>query len=210
MNNRIRLGILFSIIGIIFLCVGISYSFFYRGLDEVSKSPSGKITFVYTGVAGAGNKINLTESIPVSDEVGKKQIVSENYLDFKIISSISNYYNIPYEITVRKQKDSVLDDTLVKVYLTELSETGEKELFLTTFDALKQTEKINVEKYIEKTLYQNNISPNSSNYEKSFRLRMWIDSSKVNNFDNGILQTFVVTVNVYANGAVVINEQANN
>jgi len=101
------------------------------------------------------------------------------------------------------------------VYLTEISGEEEKETELTTssgkvktFDILKQTEVISASEEIEKTIYQGQIPANTADFEKSFRLRIWVSSNAVG-ISNQDLEKIVgntlfdVELNVYASAKTV-------
>lgn len=210
--KKIVIGIFFGILGIISVTLGISYSFYdyiKEGAEENIIS-SEKITFLYKKNDDVGNGIFIQDAFPISEEQGKKLSGTQEYFDFKIMNN-STSYNIPYEITVRKNKNSTLNEKFIKIYLTELDGDNEKEKLLNTFSQLPQTEKVSKEKqYVEKTIYRDEILKNQSNYEKKFRLRIWLDqsyseenSSQLNN------NFFSITVNVYATGVSVISEENN-
>ena len=168
-----------AILGILFITAGISYAFFTysrEGLEE-NTIESGAITFHYQEDS---RSISLTNAMPISDEAG---IAQENYFDFTITSKTSNTIKIPYYVTVkRKGNDSSLD-TSVKLYLTEVNNNVETPL---TLENDKQISKYSeLATYVndslnitaaknEKSLYRGIVPANSANYEKHYRLRMWL------------------------------------
>ncbi len=214
MNRKIELGILLGIIGLISLTFGVSFSFFHYtnvGAQE-NIITSGEITFLYTETSGVGNGISLTDAYPMSDSSGTNQSINDQYFDFKITSTESSNYDVPYEVTARKNKKSTLDDSKVNVHLIELDDNSEKDLLSDTFSQLNQTEKVEEEKYVEKTLYQGEISANNVHYEKNFRLRMWVDkeNTQLNVINQpSSNQTFTIMINVYSNGTVVMSDEKN-
>ncbi len=213
MNNRIIMGFVISIIGVIILTLGISFSFYdyiTKGIED--NILSSKVVFLYSEVMGVGKGITIQNAMPVSDTQGKNLSGTQQCFDFQIINNISNLYDIPYEITIRKDKDSTLEDHMIKVYLTELQDVIEQEVLFDNFDALKQTEQIEEVKDIEKTIYQGKIAAKQDYYQKQFRLRIWIDGDQESVLDDSnsySKETFTVMVNVYANGASVIAEEDN-
>ncbi len=195
---------LVAVLSLVLITVGVSYSLFTYSKTGVTDNvvKTGKINFLYTEVSGIGKGISLTDAFPISDEEGKLQTGEGKVFDFKITSTIEMNSSISYEVTVRKKSDSTLAEDKVKLYLTEVDGI-EKELLLDNYYNLEQTSTKVPDGVVEKTIYEGTVPANTSNYEKNFRLRMWIDSDT--DFSDGDMnnKTFTVTVNVYANGKVV-------
>ena len=195
---------LIGIISLIVITVGVTYAFFNYSrtgtTDNVVKT--GGITFLYTEVSGVGKGISLTEAYPVADSIGKVQVGEGKVFDFKVTSNISMNSNIGYQVTARKKTGSTLANSAVKVYLTEVNGT-EQELLLSKYSELSQTDKVDSSKFDERILYEATVPANTANYEKNFRLRMWVDENT--DFTDGSMndKTFTLTVNVYADGKVV-------
>ena len=201
---------LIAIISLIIITVGVTYAFFNYAKEGTTDNTiqTGTITFLYTEVSGVGKGISLTEAYPVADSIGKVQIGEGKVFDFKVTSNISMNSSIGYQVTARKKTGSTLDDSAVKVYLTEVNGT-EQELLLSKYSELSQTDRVDANKYIEKVLYESRVPANTSNYEKNFRLRMWVSDDT--DFSDGSMndKTFTLTVNVYADGQVVTSEEQN-
>ena len=195
---------LVAIISLVVITVGVTYAFFnYAKIGTTDNTvKTGSITFLYTEVSGVGKGISLTEAYPVADSIGKVQTGEDKGFDFKVTSTISMNSNIDYQITARKKSDSTLANNAVKLYLTEVSGT-EQELLLSKYSELQQTDKVDSSKYDERILYEATVPANTSNYEKNFKLRMWVDENT--DFSDGSMndKTFTITVNVYADGKVV-------
>ena len=195
---------LIAIISLIVITVGVTYAFFNYAKEGTTDNTiqTGSITFLYTEVSGVGKGISLTEAYPVADSIGKVQVGEGKVFDFKVTSNISMNSNIDYQVTARKKTGSTLANSAVKVYLTEVSGT-EQELLLSKYSELSQTDKVDISKYDERILYEATVPANTSNYEKNFRLRMWVDENT--DFSDGSMndKTFTLTVNVYADGKVV-------
>ena len=206
MKNKKKqiINTLIAIISLIVITVGVTYAFFNYSrtgtTDNVVKT--GGITFLYTEVSGVGKGISLTEAYPVSDSIGKVQVGEGKVFDFKVTSNISMNSSIGYQVTARKKTGSTLANNAVKVYLTEVNGT-EQELLLSKYSELDQTDKVDISKYDERILYEATVPANTSNYEKNFRLRMWVSDDT--DFSDGSIndKTFTLTVNVYADGKVV-------
>ena len=195
---------LIAIISLIVITVGVTYAFFNYSrtgtTDNVVKT--GGITFLYTEVSGVGKGISLTEAYPVADSIGKVQTGEGKVFDFKVTSNISMNSNIGYQVTARKKTGSTLANSAVKVYLTEVNGT-EQELLLSKYSELSQTDKVDISKYDERILYEATVPANTANYEKNFRLRMWVDENTDFSDESMNDKTFTLTVNVYADGKVV-------
>ena len=201
---------LIAIISLIVITVGVTYAFFNYAKEGTTDNTiqTGSITFLYTEVSGVGKGISLTEAYPVADSIGKVQTGEGKVFDFKVTSNISMNSSIGYQVTARKKTGSTLDDSAVKVYLTEVNGT-EQELLLSKYSELSQTDRVDANKYTEKVLYESRVPANTSNYEKNFRLRMWVSDDT--DFSDGSMndKTFTLTVNVYAYGKVVTSEEQN-
>ena len=195
---------LIAIISLIVITVGVTYAFFNYAKEGTTDNTikTGSITFLYTEVSGVGKGISLTEAYPIADSIGKVQVGEGKVFDFKVTSNISMNSNIGYQVTARKKTGSTLANSAVKVYLTEVNGT-EQELLLSKYSELDQTDKVDSSKFDERILYEATVPANTANYEKNFRLRMWVDENT--DFSDGSMndKTFTLTVNVYADGKVV-------
>ncbi len=206
MKNRKKQIIitLVAIISLIVITVGVTYAFFNYAKEGTTDNTikTGSITFLYTEVSGVGKGISLTDAYPVADSIGKVQVGEGKVFDFKVTSNISMNSNIDYQVTARKKTGSTLANSAVKVYLTEVSGT-EQELLLSKYSELSQTDKVDISKYDERILYEATVPANTPNYEKNFRLRMWVSDDT--DFSDGSMndKTFTLTVNVYADGKVI-------
>ncbi len=212
------LWMLVALVSLAVITLGISVAFFNYTKEGTTENTvtSGTITFLYTEVSGIGKGIQISDAYPMTDEQGKEQTGQGSYFDFKITSQTTSNISIPYEVTARKSNDSTLDDQVVRLYLTELNGDEEKEILLENYSKLQQTGQETAKGYTEKTIYTDKVPAKQSNYEKNFRLRMWIDektdfSGKEEETGNVTYpyngKTFTLTVNVYSNGNVVTKEE---
>ena len=203
-NKKTVIVTLVAIISLIVITVGVTYAFFnYAKIGTTDNTiKTGTITFLYTEVSGVGKGISITEAYPVTDSIGKVQVGEGKVFDFKVTSNISMNSSIGYQVTARKKTGSTLANSAVKVYLTEVNGT-EQELLLSKYSELDQTDKVDSNKFDERILYEATVPANTSNYEKNFRLRMWVSDDT--DFTDGSMndKTFTLTVNVYADGKVV-------
>ena len=174
---------------------------------------------MYDEKEAVGNGITIADAYPMSDANGMIQTGANNIFDFQVLATTTGNANIPYEITARKKDTSDDIDGNVKIYLTELTSDTEKAAPLTMngdtvrkFSELTDTTTAVGDGIVEKTIYRDTVSAGTTDYEKNFRLRMWIsddtDFSPVEDEDGNDNypmndKTFTVTVNVYANATVV-------
>ena len=195
---------LIAIISLIVITVGVTYAFFNYAKEGTTDNTiqTGSITFLYTEVNGVGKGISLTDAYPIADSIGKVQVGEGKVFDFKVTSNIEMNSSIGYQVTARKKTGSTLANSAVKVYLTEVNGT-EQELLLSKYSELDQTDKVDSSKFDERILYEATVPANTANYEKNFRLRMWVSDDT--DFTDGSMnnKTFTLTVNVYADGKVV-------
>lgn len=216
-----RMLLVLSLFLLIAVTAGVSYAFFnYVKLGSTENIiTTGTITFLYDEKDASGNGIIITDALPTTDVNGKVLTGNNNTFDFKVLSTTTGNTNISYEVTARKKSDSTVPDTAIKLYLTEVGNDIETPAPLTLrdtsvarFSELNQTT-INVgDGTVEKTIYKGNIPASSTDYEKNFRLRMWIaddtDYSPTQDSEGNDIypmnnKKFTVSVNVYANANVV-------
>jgi len=208
MNKKKNLIItLLAVLTVIIITGGVTYAFFSYTKTGTTDNvlTTDTITFLYTEVDGVGNGIKIENAFPMSDEKGKVLTKTSEYFDFKVTSKTASTLAIPYEVTARKSKDSDDIDEYIRVYLTK-GETNE-EVLLENYSQLTQTQKVDENKWTEKTIYTGKVPSNTPDYEESFRLRMWLDEKT--RFDTTDMndKTFTLTVNVYANAKVVTEEE---
>ena len=201
-----RKKVLFSILGILLLVlatVGVTFAVFtYTKLGTTENIvTTGTLKFLYTENTGVGNGINISDALPVSDEVGKSYSTENYVFDFSVEATNSGTEEIPYEVTLRKKNTSTLNESNVKVYLTDMTEQTDIKLAgPILYSDLGQTI-VDVGEEIEKTIYNGTVLGGELNYKKDFRLRMWIDENS--NYDSISGKTFTILVNVYSNAEVV-------
>ena len=202
-KKRVLILSIIGVISLIIVTIGITYAVFtYTKLGTTDNTvTSGTLKFLYTENTGVKTGIKLTNALPISDTQGKVLDGDNNVFDFSIEATNTGADAIPYEVTLRKKDTSTLKEDYVKVYLTDRTETTEKEeLEPTNFNKLIQTN-IDVGSEIEKTIYNGSVDGNTTNYKKDFRLRMWVDDTE----DSGDIYSkeFTAMVNVYSNAKVI-------
>ena len=197
-KDRIRY-VLYIIMFLILLFVstfGITVSFYKGGSKEPQQIETDpipdKIIFTYSDVDGGGSGINIINAAPTSDSKGKIMIGKGEYFDFSITTT-SNNTDLLYKILIKKDKQSTLDNSNVKVYLTAVSGSYEKGVVLTTIDRLPQETIDGTNYYV---LYSKELGKGIENYSDFYRLRMWVKEDATNFED----KKFMLKVDVTASG----------
>lgn len=210
-RNYVVLGL--ALVALIVITCAVTYAFFnYAQAGSTDNSiTTGTITFIYEEVEQNGAGISITDAFPMTDEAGKALTGAGKVFNFTIKSVNSTSNSIPYEVTARKSLDSDLAEEAVYLYLTEVEGTNETEKLFDLYSNLTQTS-LNVPAgTVEKTIYSDTVAASNTNYEKDFRLRMWIpndiefytkdtNGNDVYGYND---KSFKITVNVYAEAEVV-------
>ena len=185
MKEKKILIVVFAVLGFILLVTAATYAWFSYAKEGIKGNTirSGSIKFHYAeGLQG----ISLVDAMPMTDAQGKAQT---NYFEFDITSKTSNTVEIPYDITVRRSGTGTNMDGVVKVYLTEVTGTGNNEVE-TPINLLTNQNVVTVSQLTtytnaavsidatknEKKLTTETVPVGSTNYNAKYRLRMWISS----------------------------------
>lgn len=175
-----------------FSVFGITYSVYKGDLDD-NEINTDQILFTYTDVDKVGNGIYLKNAVGIPDKLGKMMVGSKQYFDF-FVTATTNKRNIMYYVLVNKEDKSTLQNENVRIYLTELMGSREKEVVLEDFSDLK-TKKLNGKTYY--VLYKKKLVHPLENHTDSYRLRMWVKED-AKNYEN---RNFSVKIDVYAEQA---------
>ncbi|MGN0992497.1 MAG: hypothetical protein ACI4PE_00950 [Bacilli bacterium] len=162
-DNKRRKVTISLVIILLMLCVGISFAVWNYGfLGQINKLETGEISLEL--LESNTNLINITNQLPISDNEGK----TLDTFDFAVTTKASRDMNLGYEIKIEKLSASSgytsLNDSQVKVYLTDYSDN---ELISPT----KISELSNYSLY-GKT---NTHSKDLTKITDKFKLRVWID-----------------------------------
>ena len=173
---------LVALLGIVLITAGATYAWFSYSKSGAKENTisAGSITFHYTeGAQG----LSLNDAMPMTDNQGKAQ---NTYFDFTITSKTSSTVEIPYDITVRRSGTGTNMDNVVKVYLTKVNNdveipveivTGKQIATVSELSTyLNSTLNIDISKN-ERRLIRETVPTNSSNYNQTYRLRMWISDT---------------------------------
>ena len=177
-NNNSK-QVLLSVLGVAILVVavvGVSFAAFSYSKtgEKVNTITTGTISMNY--VEGE-NAINLTNALPMTDDVGKALADTNQYFDFTVSANITGTTTINYAVTAQEANDeeeATIPNTGVKVYLTDmdndldtqiLAPTKVSELTATTGSEASGTPS---GQYI---LTTGTFSATSSH---DYRLRMWV------------------------------------
>ena len=191
--------VLLSVLGVAILVVavvGVSFAAFSYSKtgEQVNTITTGTITMSYSEDT---NGINLIDALPMTDEQGKALAGENNVFEFTVGATITGTTTINYAVTATKEADSTLDDTAVKVYLTDITSGGDTEVLEPT--------KVST---LQKTTSDVSGAPNgqykltsgtfNTTTTKKYRLRMWVadDYSSL-----GTSGTYKLRVNVYGAAA---------
>ena len=182
--NKKSTGLLLSILGVISLVLitaGVTYAFFSYAKEGTTENTitTGTITFYYDELEGAGNGIQITDALPMSDTDGKALTGNNNVFNFKVTSTVSGNTNIPYTVTARKKSDSTLSSDQVKLYLeANGSESGTnytvQDGTVKLFSELSPTSVQVPDGTEERTIFAGTVPANTPDYAENFTLKMWV------------------------------------
>ena len=198
--------VLLSVLGVAILVVavvGVSFAAFSYSKtgEKVNTITTGTITMEYTEDT---NGINLTNALPMSDGVGTSLSGSasgqEQYFDFSVNASITGTTTINYVITAKKEAESTLPDTAVKVYLTDMDGSADTQILAPTkMSAITKTTSTDTTKTgAPADQYKLHEDTFTTTNTREYRLRMWVADDFT---DLGTSQTYKIRVNVYGKAA---------
>lgn len=182
--------LLIFLLVLFFATFSITFSIYKGNSGENSEIITDKIIFSYSDVDQVGNGININDAMPITDTIGKTLIGKSQYFDFNVNATSKNT-NILYKILVKKSDVSTLADSKVRIYLTELFGSFEREVILTDFSNLKRLTLNGIDYYV---LAEKKLNKGIENYTDYYRLRMWIREDAVDFLD----QKFSIKVDVHA------------
>ena len=193
--------VLLSVLGVAILVVavvGVSFAAFSYSKtgEKVNTITTGTISMNYVEDE---NAINLTNALPMTDDVGKALADTNQYFDFTVSADITGTTTINYAITAAKvTPDSTLPDDAVKVYLTDMDGTADSQILAPTkVSGLTPTtgSEPSGTPSGQFILHTGTFNATSSH---DYRLRMWVaDDYTV----TGASQTYKLRVNVYGAAA---------
>ena len=199
-NNNSK-QVLLSVLGVAILVVavvGVSFAAFSYSKTgtQVNTITTGTISMSYDE---GDNAINLTNALPMTDEVGKALSDTNQYFDFTVGANITGTATINYAITATKvEGESTLPDTAVKVYLTDMDGTADDQILAPTkvseLTATTGSEPSGTPSG-QFILHTHTFNATSSH---DFRLRMWVADDYVVTGDS---QSYKLKVNVYGAAA---------
>lgn len=160
---------------------------------------AGMLSFSFNEDAFLGNGINIENALPTSDERGKILNSTSQYFDFSV-NALATIAPLSYQVVVIKQDNSTFKEENVKIYLTLRNGTTETPSPLVldgskvvTYNQLQNS--INNE---GKVVYNGVVPKSESEYNQSFRLRMWISEDVDVVGESFSNKTFSVKVKVVA------------
>ena len=186
------------IISLVLLVSGITFALYSNLLTGTTSNVinTGTLYFTYTEGDFVTNGIKIDNAFPISDDIGKSLIGDNKYFDF-VVNGETTIGDIDYEIVVLKEDSSTLQDKYVKIYLTDITSGTEipsdivlNEEKVKTYEELQSSTKQS-----GKIVYLGKVKNNTFNYQRKFRLRMWM-SDNVTMEDDIFGKSFSVKVNV--------------
>ena len=193
--------VLLSVLGVAILVVavvGVSFAAFSYSKtgEKVNTITTGTISMNYVEDE---NAINLTNALPMTDDVGKALADTNQYFDFTVSADITGTTTINYAITAAKvTPDSTLPDDAVKVYLTDMDGTADSQILAPTkVSGLTPTtgSEPSGTPSGQFILHTGTFNATSSH---DYRLRMWVADDYA---APATAQTYKLRVNVYGNAA---------
>lgn len=186
------------IMSLVLLVSGITFALYSNLLSGTTSNVinTGTLYFTYTEGDFVTNGIKIDNAYPISDNIGKNLIGDNKYFDF-VVNGETTIGDIDYEIVVLKEDSSTLQDKCVKIYLTDITSGMESpsEIVLNG-DVVKTYEELESStKQSGKIVYLGKVKNNTLNYQRKFRLRMWM-SDNVTMEDDIFGKSFSVKVNV--------------
>ena len=220
MKNK-KTKIILAVLGIILimvLTIAATYAVFSynKSGETINIIKAGSLDFIYTENTGVGRGISITNAYAISDTEGKTSTDENQMFDFTIEGDNGTKEELPYEITLSKSINSTLPDKVVKVYLSDITNTETGLISPKLYSELNETLVGVGAGSSEKTLYQGTIPAKTVEFKKDFRLRMWIDektdfsATGMDSEGNPIYpynnKTFTLTVNVYSGEDFNLND----
>ena len=166
-KNKLTIYVFF--IGVLCLITGGALAFFnasFRGVKEQTLNIGENLTFTYNET---GSALALDNNDIMSNDKGKAKT---SYFDFNIKLKADTLKTVKYNIYLTKSTTSTLDNSKLKIYLTDQSNNVIKDV--TSVQSLQIFSKY-ANSYL---LYQKEItSTNNTEATDYYRLRVWIDDS---------------------------------
>ena len=166
-KNKLTIYVFF--VGVLCLITGGALAFFnasFRGVKEQTLNIGENLTFTYNET---GSALVLDNNDIMSNDKGKAKT---SYFDFNIKLKADTNKTVKYNIYLTKSTTSTLDNSKLKIYLTDQSNNVIKDV--TSVQSLEKFSKY-ANSYL---LYQKEItSTNNTEATDYYRLRVWIDDS---------------------------------
>ena len=166
-KNKLTIYVFF--VGVLCLITGGALAFFnasFRGVKEQTLNIGEDLTFTYNET---GSALALDNNDIMSNDKGKAKT---SYFDFNIKLKADAKKTVKYNIYLTKSTTSTLDNSKLKIYLTDQSNNVIKDV--TSVQNLQIFSKY-ANSYL---LYQKEItSTNNTEVTDYYRLRVWIDDS---------------------------------
>ena len=189
-KSKKKLGIYYGLLVTVICIIGVSFAWFRLYLSQSEDNTLASRTCFNTTLTEDTSKIELTDAFPISDEDGLKQTPFTFTLKNNCDSYVKVYITI--DSTYREStSSSYLKDNYMKVNVSPKDTTSgaSKVLGNQTLTDLENNRK----GYILSTAYLN------ANEEKSFDLRIWMDSETT--LDQGLNKNWAGKIVVVSNAS---------
>ncbi|MDD3241742.1 MAG: hypothetical protein PHQ64_03070 [Bacilli bacterium] len=202
-----KITIIKIILLLVLTCV-ICY-FLYETFKK-EKEETGSITYYYTeSYNNKDNSLTIKNEEPIEDKIGKISSGINRLYSFKVTGKSNSTKDINYEIVVSKNVLSTISSKYIKVYLTEVDENNKEieiPLTISNDEVIKYENLPNGNESLSngKRIYEGVIKTTDINYEKNFKLRIWISEDTKEELDD---KYFNLKVNVYSRDVEVAKEE---
>ena len=176
-GSKILVAVL-GIASVILIGTGTTLAFLTFSQEGTTENTmtAGTMEFHYDETNKMGRGITLLNAVPASSN--QDAIVSNDYFDFSITGKTSTQ-TVTYVVTAKLSDDSdtILGD-IVDLALTRKEKIGTNDVeYIEVFNKYNEFVQYGKKPATEKVIYTATVPANSANYEKNFRLRMWIDQN---------------------------------
>lgn len=206
-KKRQRIMIIKIILLLALTCV-ICY-FLYETFKN-KKEETGSLTYYYTeSYNNKDNSLTIKNEEPIEDKIGKISSGMNRLYSFKVTGKSNSKKDIKYEIVVSKNTLSTITSKYIKVYLTEEDEFGKEieiPLTISNNEVVKYENLPNGNESLSngKRIYEGVIKTTDINYEKNFKLRIWVAEDTKEELED---KYFNLKVNIYSRDVEVRKEE---
>lgn len=179
---------------LLFVIIGITYSFYDLTIRGNKQPISQDLIFNYSDVNGRENGIFIQDANETSDEIGKKLVGSKNLFEFNVSGNANNHPG-GYTIVLEKDEASTILDSDMKVYLTKVQGNTETEVSSTVL-TYSELDDILLNGQTYKKIYSEKLEASDGSFSQDYHLRMWIREGATDFYQ----KTYSLKVHVFLEG----------